>query len=833
MKFRSLSAAIYARVSSEQQAKDHTIASQVDALRERIRDDGLKLEEELCFIDEGYSGSTVVRPALERLRDQAAAGAIDRLYVHSPDRLARRYAYQVLLVDEFQRAGVELVFLNHPIGRTAEEDLLLQVQGMVAEYERAKILERSRRGKLHAARRGAVSVLGGAPYGYRYVSKYAGAGEARYEVVFEEARVVQWIFAWVGRDGCSIAEVCRRLQAEGIPTRSGKNYWDRATVWGMLKNPAYRGAAAFGKTRVGELRPRLRPARGHASQPRRAYSTYDTCDTDQTAIAVPALIDAALFAGVQEQLTENQRRCRQRARGARHLLQGLLVCQCCGYALYGKAVSLKSSRGRRRDYAYYRCVGSDAYRFGGQRVCRNRQVRTDRLEVAVWDDVRDLLAHPDRIQHEYERRLNHRRQDDARLGEQLTALMQRSKRGIARLIDAYQDGVLEKHEFEPRLEATRRRLAQLEAAAQEAADRATQEEALRLVIGQLNEFARRVQQGLDHTDWTLRRELIRALVKRVEVGANEVRVVYKVSPSPGQGPEGRCWQDCWRGDHAALRGPRQHRAHLAVLHHPGPEPLPQQFEHATIRDPLRHELQQLLVVERPEVVTDIRVEHVVPTLAAPQSQGLQCVGGAALRPEAVRARSEVRLEDRLQHQSRCRLYHAISNRRNAQWPLLPIGLRDVPTPHRRGPVPACAQVGGDHFQEAFDSVLLDARKRLTIHARSTVVPLHPLPCFAQDVTPAHAVVQRVEASFRLPLGHRPQPSLEFSHFVDRLSTVGEVGTGLAGHALALTSAYGTLTPGTLPSGRVVRRGHRRYYDPLGLPLHTMRFHLRLIRTALP
>src|SRR5207249_9244482 len=166
-----LRAAIYARVSSEQQAKDNTIASQIEALKQRFAQDGLSLESELCFIDEGCSGSTLIRPALERLRDQAAAGAVDRLYVHSPDRLARRYAYQVLLIDEFQRAGVELVFLNHPIGRTAEEDLLLQVQGMVAEYERAKILERSRRGKLHAARHGAISVLGGAPFGYRYVSK--------------------------------------------------------------------------------------------------------------------------------------------------------------------------------------------------------------------------------------------------------------------------------------------------------------------------------------------------------------------------------------------------------------------------------------------------------------------------------------------------------------------------------------------------------------------------------------------------------------------------------------------------------------------------------------
>ena len=167
---------IYARVSSDQQAKEQTIASQVDALRQRVLADGLALAEELCFLDEGHSGSTLLRPALERLRDQAAAGVIDRLYVHSPDRLARKYAYQVLLLDELKRCGVEVVFLNHDIDRSPEGDLLLQVQGMVAEYERAKILERSRRGKLHAARRGSLNVLGGAPYGYRYVSQRDSGG---------------------------------------------------------------------------------------------------------------------------------------------------------------------------------------------------------------------------------------------------------------------------------------------------------------------------------------------------------------------------------------------------------------------------------------------------------------------------------------------------------------------------------------------------------------------------------------------------------------------------------------------------------------------------------
>jgi site-specific DNA recombinase len=160
---RPLHAALYARVSSEQQAEAQTIASQVAALRERVTDDGLVGPEALVFLDDGYSGATLVRPALERLRDVAAAGGLDRLYVHSPDRLARKYAYQVLLVEELRHCGVEVVFLNRELGRSPEDDLLLPVQGMMAEYERAKILERHRRGKLHAARAGSVNILSGAP----------------------------------------------------------------------------------------------------------------------------------------------------------------------------------------------------------------------------------------------------------------------------------------------------------------------------------------------------------------------------------------------------------------------------------------------------------------------------------------------------------------------------------------------------------------------------------------------------------------------------------------------------------------------------------------------
>src|SRR5437660_4590653 len=176
--------ALYARVSSEQQSEAKTVESQVADLRAKIAAKGETLAAEQAFVDDGYSGATLIRPALERLRDVVAAGGIDQLYVHCPDRLARNYAHQVLLLEEFLHAGVEVIFFNREVGQTPEDQLLLQVQGMIAEYERAKMMERSRRGKRHGAQVGKVSVLGGAPYGYRYVTKQEGAGEASFEIVW-------------------------------------------------------------------------------------------------------------------------------------------------------------------------------------------------------------------------------------------------------------------------------------------------------------------------------------------------------------------------------------------------------------------------------------------------------------------------------------------------------------------------------------------------------------------------------------------------------------------------------------------------------------------------
>jgi site-specific DNA recombinase len=541
-----LRVALYARVSGDQQAKEDTIDSQLEAVTRRIEGDGLGCDPELRFVDDGYSGSILVRPGLERLRDLAAAGVIDRLYMLDPDRLSRKYAYQVLILEELTRCGVEVIFLRNPIGRGPEQDLLLQVQGMIAEYERAKILERCRRGKQHAARRGSVNVLAGAPYGYRYVGKHEGGGEARYQVVADEARVVRKIFEWVGQERCSIGEVCRRLGRDGVPTRTGKSAWDRSVVWSYLRNPAYKGTAGFGKTRAGDLKPqRLRPQRGRPEPPRRPVSRVDTSSEEQIFIEVPGLVSEELFGAVQAQLEENRRRRRERPRGGRYLLQGLVVCKRCGYGCYGKPTSRASAKGK-VPYAYYRCTGSDAYRFGGQRLCWNKQVRTDVLDAAVWEDVRHLLSEPERVRAEYERRLQGPETGPDREVEHLNKMIANLRKMISRLIDAYGDGLLDKSEFEPRILAARERLAKLEGEYRQRMGEAAQEAELRLVIGQLEEFARRVSQELQEPDWAARREVVRALVKQVEIDEQEVRIVYRVRPSPFErGPQQGSLQHCW------------------------------------------------------------------------------------------------------------------------------------------------------------------------------------------------------------------------------------------------------------------------------------------------
>jgi site-specific DNA recombinase len=543
----AVAVAIYARVSSEQQAAANTIASQLSILKQRIQQDGLVLTAEMEFIDDGYSGSTLIRPALERMRDAVALGAITRLYVYDPDRLARKYAYQVLLIDELQRAGVTVTFINGRNGTTAEDELLLQVQGMISEYERIKIKDRCRRGRLYSAQAGKVSVLGKAPYGYRYITKQEGGGQARYEIVPAQARVVAQIFHCLARERLTISEVSRRLNNAGEPTYWGKARWDRSTIVGMLNNPIYCGKAAYGKTKVGPRRTQLRLPQRQSQPAKYSHSIYQVESSQWIYIPAPAIVSLAVFEQVQAQLVENRKYARQQKGSPRFLLQGIIVCQQCGYGCYGKSFNSTS------DYGYYRCRGSDAYRFGGESICANRPIRADKLDQIVWAQVSKLLENPKMLEQEYQRRLKSTDNGTA-LSEKLTLQMTKLQQGIARLIDTYAEGYIDKKEFEPRIKQLKARLLNTQEQAKELADEAALQAQLHLIIGKLEDFAANTKANLEKADFAAKCDIVRTLVKRVEVLQGQVNLIFRINPVPfDQSPERGFWQHCWWRYFAAAR----------------------------------------------------------------------------------------------------------------------------------------------------------------------------------------------------------------------------------------------------------------------------------------
>jgi site-specific DNA recombinase len=533
-----LQVALYARVSSDQQAEHHTIDSQLAELIARAQQDGHGIRDDLRFIDNGHSGASLIRPALERLRDLVALSAVDLVYVHAPDRLARSYAHQVLLLEEFAHAGTQVIFLNRPIGSTPEDSLLLQLQGMFAEYERAKVLERSRRGKRHRAQTGAVSVLSRAPFGYRYITREAGGGDARYEIDEEAARIVHQIFTWVGHERLTLAGVCRRLHASGLPSPTGRRHWSRAMIHSMLLNPAYAGQALYGRRQSVPWRPPLHPPRGHDGLPRRPWRQVPAPTERHISIAVPAIVGDELFASVAEQLETSRKRNRERLAGVQYLLRGLLVCQKCGYGFTGHH--------HRGQWRYYRCCGTDRSRFHGAFRCDARLVATELLDEAVWREVCRLLDDPAQVIAEYQRRLDavqatpHRLELDA-LDRQLA----KARRATERLIDSYTEGLIEKPEFEPRLAALRRRTARLEAEAKALHEADEQIRSLHLVIGKLDLFAAMVHDRLAGADWATKRDIICTLVKRIEVADDVVRVIFRVDPGFSGSPEtGRTLHHC-------------------------------------------------------------------------------------------------------------------------------------------------------------------------------------------------------------------------------------------------------------------------------------------------
>ena len=525
------SAAIYARVSSARQKKDQTIGSQTAALREHAAQNRLEVPEEWVFEDEGHSGATLIRPGLEALRDLAAQGCLDVVLVYSPDRLARKFAYQALLIEEFARAGVRVEFIkNGARGDSPEDQLLVQFQGMFAEYEKAQLMERYRRGKAHRARTGSVNVLSGAPFGYRYVRKSDLAG-AFYEIAEDEAALVAELFRRYTDEGASIADLARWLTGQGVLTRTGKHRWDRSVIWGMLRNPAYAGTAVFGKTMaVHEPAGLNRVARLQGRSTPRPVKVADRPRGEWTEIPVPAIVTKVTFERAQQRLADNKRFAARNTK-VPSLLQGLAACSACGYGYYRT-----STRTTNKTIYYYRCLGSDDYRYEGGRVCRNQPVRADYLDTVVWDHITGLLTDPALIRAEISKRLERARTSGPVTSQRrrLEAALAKATVSISAMIEALSEQLITIDELRARMPHLRAREAnlrgQINALDAQAADR----QAYLKLTDDLEGFLTQLHTNAATTTVEERQRVLRLLVKDVLIGPEKITIRHRIPTRTGR-----------------------------------------------------------------------------------------------------------------------------------------------------------------------------------------------------------------------------------------------------------------------------------------------------------
>jgi site-specific DNA recombinase len=776
-------AAIYARVSSDQQKEDKTIASQTAALVAFASGQGYSVPAEWIVEDEGFSGATLVRPGLERIRDLVAEGQIQAVLVLSPDRLSRKYAYQVLLTEEWLRHGVETIFIKAPQSQTAEDQLLLQFQGMIAEYERAQILERSRRGKRHRAKQGEVSVLSGAPYGYRYVRKTEDRA-AYYEIIETQAEVVRQVFDLYIAQALSIGAITRRLNELAVPTRKEQACWERSTIWAMLRNPAYRGMACFGKTREA-ARPHRdnRAVRMRGHPPRRAPRPLQETPKDQwIQIPVPALVDERTFDLAQERLQDNKKFSPRRTVEP-SILQGLVHCARCGYALYRT-----STRSSARKIYYYRCLGSDAWRYQGQARCSARPIRLDLLEDTVWTEVARLLEDPALIQAELTRRVEAARTSHpAKQHQDRTSreLLQAQRR-IERLLTAYQEDLISLEDLRRRMPELRQRetrlKAELESLNAQLVDQATY---LRLAhtLGEFLERLRTQAQGLNVLE---RQRVVRLLVKEIVVGDDDITIRHTVPNSNGStgGPTApldpgvpKAGGDCsgagsllrtWR-DGRALRNAASPILGLGRACLPSPivaflhgafQPHLDQMQHPPVHDAPRERQHEFGVRNGPEVVGEVGVYDFRMASEQRLFHLDHRLLGIAARPVGVLLWRKVGFEDRLQHQHRCCHAHPITHGRDAQWPEFAVGLRDEHSSDWCRSVGLLSERKRQFTEPPRHAIRLDVREVLTIHTRRALVRAALSIGVHQNIVAADLVVQRVEAEARLCLRFRVQRHLQ-------------------------------------------------------------------------
>ncbi len=556
--------ALYARVSTERQERYQTIDSQLAVLRAWAATSGHDLAEEHVFRDEGYSGSRLDRPGLDALRDAVRDGAVQLAAVLTPDRLARKYAYQVLLLEEFRRAGVEVAFLQHPISDDPNDQLLLQIQGAIAEYERAVLGERFRRGKLQRARDGHYQG-GRAPYGYRYVPRQDTV-PGHLVVDEQEAELVRTLYGWLTDERMTIRQILKRLNFGPHHPRSGRRPWSPSLVHHVLADPVYTGTAYANRySFVPPRKPRrLRgPRTGEATcrqlKPREQW----------IAIPVPAIIDAQIWDRAQSQLARNAVLSFRNNSKHSYLLRCLLTCESCGLAMFGRTYGVTTGQPERR---YYRCHGKDCILTARPTACPSRSVSAEPIETAVWNHVAGLLADPEQLLAQFDHLAATAEAGTARdqaAEQQLRARVDRVTRADKRLLDAYQAGAVSLAELSERRQHLAEERQALERQQEERVRLRQQRLQAEVVRTSLAAFCTRIRSRLNEATLAEKQAILQLVIERVIVGDGrlEIRHVIPLRPSqPGNdgpsAPTAPLRTD--RVNPAALPGSAHHAADRAL-----------------------------------------------------------------------------------------------------------------------------------------------------------------------------------------------------------------------------------------------------------------------------
>ena len=531
--------AVYARVLTTRQAQAQTIEQQLDRLRSAAAERGWGLEEQHVYRDDGYSGAGLGRPGLDRLRDHAALADLDVVLVTAPDRLARNYVHQVLLIEELAGHGCRVEFLDRPMSQDPHDQLLLQIRGAVAEYERTLIAERMRRGRLARLRAGTLLPWTRPPFGYRlHPERPRDAAAVRVEP--GEGVLVAQLFDWYLEPQATVYQLALRLTDLGVATPMGKPRWNAASVRGILRNPAYTGRALTNRTRVAPARQRksallpVGPGTSHAPRP----------PEDWIEVAVPQIVSEDTFAQVQAKLDTNQQGA---ARNTRHqyLLRALVSCGACRLSC--------SVRQSRAGYRYYLCRGhTDALRTAQGQRCSSRYIPAGQLDELVWADLCALLTDPAQAGHALTRA-----RGGAWLPQELQArqaairqALAQLERQLQRLLDAYLAEVVELAEYQRKRQDLDRRHATLLAQQHELDTAAEQRLELASVADGIEAFCQTVRTGLATATFAQRRQLAELLIDRVIVTDGEVEIRYVLPTSP-DGPHRPFCQ--LRKDH--LHGP--------------------------------------------------------------------------------------------------------------------------------------------------------------------------------------------------------------------------------------------------------------------------------------